>query len=352
MPNFSSYIRIGENRYREHFGLYFEDFAPGQKFKHRPGLNVTQQENEDEALDTKNAAQLHYDANYASKTEWKHNLVVSTLTLQRVLGMASKTYMKRRNILGFDDISMTHPVFGGDTLYSESEVLAKDDYPNDPHVGQLTVLLKGIKQDGTEVAHLAARMLVYRRDFHPEDQGLDLSQGGLEGEKFSAYRELPDGTLMEQVGIYFEDLIPGEVYEHRPGKTFTTQESVTHALRSLELGPQYSDADYPSEEGGGIRMYEAFLVGALTAASTRTFARVVANLAWKDFVFHAPVRDGDTIYAESEIVSKRESKHRPTQGILTAATRGLTRQGVLVASCSRTFLVYKQGLGPYEEAGY
>ncbi len=352
MTGFPSYIRIGPNRYRERFGLDFEDFAVGQKFRHRPGLNVTQQENTEEALDTKNAAQLHYDANYAEKTEWRQNLVVSTLTLQRVVGMASKTYMRRRSILGFDDISMTYPVFGGDTLYSESEVLEKEEIPENPKLGKLLVLLRGVKPDGMEVARVATRLLVYRKGFYPEDQGIDSVGGDMTDDRFSAYRELSDGTLLEQTGLYYEDLMPGEVYEHRPGKTLFIQESAAHALRSLEWGPAYSDLAFASQLPLGVRMYEPFLVSALMTSSTHTFGRVVANLAWKDFVFHAPVRDGDTIYAESEIMNKRESQHRPAQGIMHVATRAFNQHGDLVADCNRTFLIYKKGLGPYEKAGY
>ena len=71
MVTFSNYLKIGDNRYRENFGLSFDEFAVGQKFKHRPGVTLSQQDNKDEALATMNNAQLHYDACYAAKTEWQ-----------------------------------------------------------------------------------------------------------------------------------------------------------------------------------------------------------------------------------------------------------------------------------------
>ena len=92
---FSAYHRIGENRYRQRIGLDFEDFAAGQQFRHRPGVTLSQQDNADEALDTLNGAMLHYDAHYAAATAWQRPLMVSTLTLQRLIGMASKTYGRR-----------------------------------------------------------------------------------------------------------------------------------------------------------------------------------------------------------------------------------------------------------------
>src|SRR5215213_5573503 len=67
---FTAYLRIGENRYLERHGLDFEDFVPGQRFRHRPGVTLSQQDNADEALDTQNGAMLHYDAHYAAATAW------------------------------------------------------------------------------------------------------------------------------------------------------------------------------------------------------------------------------------------------------------------------------------------
>ena len=107
-------------------GLDFEDFAAGQRFRHRPGVTLSQQDNVDEALDTLNGAMLHFDAHYAAATAWQRPLMVSTLTLQRLIGMASKTYGRRSAILGFDEITMNGPLFGGDTLYAESEVMDVD----------------------------------------------------------------------------------------------------------------------------------------------------------------------------------------------------------------------------------
>ena len=84
--------------------------------------------------------------------------MVSTLTLQRLIGMTSKTYGRRRAILGFDDIIMNGPVFGGDTLYADSEVVGLD--PADT----IRVVVHGLKADGSEVARITCRMAMQRRD--------------------------------------------------------------------------------------------------------------------------------------------------------------------------------------------
>jgi itaconyl-CoA hydratase len=319
----------------------------------RPGVTITQQDNEEEALDTVNAAQLHYDSNYASKTEWVKNLGVSTLTLQRVVGMASKTHLRRQSILGFLDIAMTHPVFGGDTLYTESEVLAKADYPANPEVGVVTVCLAGVKQDGTVVTKIKAQFLIYKRGndskLAPQSEFSPLTDV-----RFSAYRTLPDGTLIEEVGLFFEDFTVGNIFEHRPGKTIFAAESIQHTLRSLDLTPHYSDitCGESSGKGDGLRISETFLVGVLTALTTPTLGKVVANLGWTDIKILKSMKDRDVMYAECEITSGRLSKSRPTQGILSVASRGLDQHGELVLSYNRALLVYRKGYGPYQAAGY
>jgi itaconyl-CoA hydratase len=164
---FASHVQVGENRYRERYGLDFEVFTAGQVFQHRPGLTVSQQDNVEEALDTLNQAMLHFDEQYAANTEWQRPLVVSTLTLQRLIGLTWKTFGKKVRILGWADISMTGPVFGGDTLYAETEIKGKQDVAGDPSCGRLTVVTKGINQSGTVVCSMEYDLLVYKRDSVP-----------------------------------------------------------------------------------------------------------------------------------------------------------------------------------------
>jgi itaconyl-CoA hydratase len=188
MPEFLAYISTGEKRYRERFGLDFEQFAVGQKFQHRPGLTLSQQDSRDECLDTLNQQMLHFDAQFAAQTEWKQCLVDSTLTTKVVIGMTWKTFAKRIKLLGFDEIALTKPVFGGDTLYAESEILEQADWPAvdplqevgsvapmiprppvgpgpapaDPRVGRLKIVTCGINQRRETVARLVYDLLVSR----------------------------------------------------------------------------------------------------------------------------------------------------------------------------------------------
>jgi itaconyl-CoA hydratase len=323
---FTAYHRIGDNRYQECFGLDFEDFAPGQRFRHRPGVTLSQQDNADEALDTQNGAMLHYDAHYAAATAWLRPLMVSTLTLQRLLGMTTKTYGRRRAILGFDDITMNGPLFGGDTLYAESDVV-----DSDAATAVVRTVVRGVKADGTEVARITCRMAIERRDAagNPAFE-----------ERFAAYHAAEDGALVEQVGLWFEDCVAGETFVHAPRRSFHHEEVATHARRSLELAPQH-------------HVPETFVVAAATALTTRTFGRVVANLGWHDVQLPVPVSVGDTIEAESTILETRPSRSRPGEGIVSVATRARNQRGVEVLSYRRTLLVYRRGAtAPYARAGY
>lgn len=346
-----AYTRAAEARYQERFGLDFEEFAAGQRFKHRPGVTLTQQDNLDEALDTLNAAMLHYDAHYAAQTTWKKPLLVSTVTLQRVIGMASRTFGRKKAILGFAEIALTGPVFGGDTLYAESEIAGVRDGGADH--GIVTVISRGVTPEGKEVAKLTYDLAVYKRGRHPDEAGR-LAAPPVEEERFLLYATLTDGTLLEHYGIYFEDAKPGETFVHYPRRTFYRDEAIEHALRSLEVNPQFHDQSWiERHQDGRHRIQEPWVIGAATAATTRTFGRVVANLGWTDIKLPVPVYAGDTTEAESTIIDKRESKSRPNEGILTVDTCAYNQRRELVLSYRRNLLVYKRTAEtPYAQAGY
>lgn len=158
----TAYVKIGEQRYRERFGLDFEQFAVGQRFKHRPGLTLSQQDSRDECLDTLNQQMLHFDEQFASHGEWKRCLMDSTLTTKVVLGMTWKTFAKRVQLLGFDEITLTKPMFGGDTVYAESEIIEQADHPETPHAGRVKVRTVGLNQRDEQVALLVWEALIAR----------------------------------------------------------------------------------------------------------------------------------------------------------------------------------------------
>lgn len=170
---------------------------------------------------------------------------------------------------------------------------------------------------------------------------------------FYSHRKVADNTYIEVAGIEFEDFAPGQIFEHRPGRTFTAEESRLHSIRSLDLSMRNVDAVFNEKIYGGEEVIgESFLLSVITALTTKTFGKVVANLGWTNMQFPTPVHAGDTIYAESEILGKRESSSRPDQGIMHVKTQALNQRGEEVCSFERRFLLYKRGHGPYEAAGY
>lgn len=348
MTELTAYRKVGPQSYRERFGLDFEDFSPGQRFRHRPGITFSQQENVNEALDTFNGAMLHYDDHYAAQTPWRKPLMVSTLTLQRAIGMASKTFGRRKSISRFDEIVMTGPVFGGDTLYAESEIMQTED--GDAVSGSVSVKTCMVKPDGAEVARLKYSVSVYRRGCGPQqDDGEPVSES-----RFAAYHEDGDGFLVEQAGLFFEEFAVGETFIHYPRRSMSWAEAVRHSRRALELSPQAYDPMWIDQnEGGAQRIPEAFLIGAATALTTRTFGRVVANLGWYNVVLSQAVINGDTVEAVSEIVDARPSRSREAEGILTVNTSLLNQRHELVLSFQRKLLVCRRsGQSLYAGAGY
>jgi itaconyl-CoA hydratase len=146
----SAYKKVGKNRYRETYGLYYEDFEEGDIFEHRPGRTITEVDNIWQSLICMNTHPLHIDAVYASKTEWKKPLVSSLVTLAIVGGMSlNSTSAKGVANLGWDKIRLTAPVFVGDTIYAESRVLSKRMSRSRKTQGIVTMETRGLKADGT-----------------------------------------------------------------------------------------------------------------------------------------------------------------------------------------------------------
>lgn len=170
---------------------------------------------------------------------------------------------------------------------------------------------------------------------------------------FYSHRKLADNVYMEIAGVEYDDFEVGQVFEHRPGRTLTAEENRLHARRSADLSVRNVDAVYNDQVHNGEQLIsETLVLSVVTALTTKTFNKVVANLGWKNIRFPTPVRAGDTIYAESEVLGKRDSQSRPTQGVLHIRTRAVNQRGEEVCSFERRLLIYKRGLGPYEAAGY
>jgi itaconyl-CoA hydratase len=149
-------------------GRFFEDFEVGDIYEHPLGRTVLAADNVWFTLLTQNTAKIHFDAHYASKTEWGKPLVDSTFTLALVTGQSvtdvSQNVMAN---LGWDTVRLPNPVFEGDTIYSRSEVLEARESKSRENVGVVRVRTTGVNQEGTVVITFERTLLVYKRDHAP-----------------------------------------------------------------------------------------------------------------------------------------------------------------------------------------
>jgi len=163
--------QISEHRFRETFGRYYEDFNVGDIYEHRPGRTITATDNTWFTLLTMNTHPMHFDEEYAKGSEFGKIIVCSPLTVALMVGM-SVTDISQKAVanLGWTDIKMTHPLFVGDTLTTESEVLEKRESKSRPGAGLVTCRSDGYNQDGKLVCSFNRTILIAKRGHSVEDR--------------------------------------------------------------------------------------------------------------------------------------------------------------------------------------
>lgn len=155
-------------------GRFYEDFEIGDVYRHPLGRTVLPVDNSWMTLLTQNTAAIHFDHHLASKTEFGKPLVDSTFTLALVTGQSvTDISMNVMANLGWDKVRLPHPVFEGDTIYSQSEVLSKRESGSRENVGIVKVRTIGFNQDGTIVITFERTIMVYRRGFAPHEQPVE-----------------------------------------------------------------------------------------------------------------------------------------------------------------------------------
>ncbi len=152
------------DRYAHMSGRYFEDFTVGDIYHHLPGRTLSQQDNSWFTLLTMNTHPLHFDEEYAAATEFGKPLIASPLTVAVIVGMSvSDVSAKAIANLGWKEIKLPNPVFPGDTLYANTEVLGKRESRSRPNAGIVSVLTRGINQDDAEVCVFERQILIPKR---------------------------------------------------------------------------------------------------------------------------------------------------------------------------------------------
>jgi acyl dehydratase len=148
-------------------------------------------------------------------------------------------------------------------------------------------------------------------------------------------------------GRGFEDFQVGMVIRHPLGRTISAADNVWTTLLAVNTNPIHFDAHYASQtEFGKPLVNSPFVLALVTGLSVADISRYAVNLGWDEVRLPAPVFEGDTIYASTEVLSARESKSRPHMGIVEVKTTGFKQDGTIVMTFRRSILVYKRGHVP------
>lgn len=147
--------------------------------------------------------------------------------------------------------------------------------------------------------------------------------------------------IKDDPGRMFDDFEVGDVYEHWPGRTITDTDNVWFTNLTMNTHPIHFDAHYAAGTEFGRCLVNSTLTVALVTglAVSGSSQKAIANLGWEEIKLTAPVFVGDTLYAETEVLGKRETRSRPGQGIVRVRHIGRNQGGVVVIDMVRSFLI-------------
>ena len=147
----------------------------------------------------------------------------------------------------------------------------------------------------------------------------------------------------------YEDFEVGEIIRHSLGRTITSTDNIWFTLLTANSNPIHFNSHYAAQtEFGKPLVNSTFTLALVTGISVGDISRYAVALGWDEVRLPAPVFEGDTIYARSKILSKRESKSRPHMGIVEIQSSGYKQDGTVVLEFRRTILVYKRGHEPQQ----
>jgi acyl dehydratase len=143
-------------------------------------------------------------------------------------------------------------------------------------------------------------------------------------------------------GRHYEDFEVGDVYRHAIRRTVTETDNVWFSALTHNAQPLHIDEEFARASIHGTRIVNSMFTLALVvgiSVEDTTFGTTLGNLGFEEVIFPAPVRHGDTIHVETEVVAKRESKSRPGTGIVTMEHRGFNQADELICRCRRNAMI-------------
>jgi itaconyl-CoA hydratase len=149
-------------------------------------------------------------------------------------------------------------------------------------------------------------------------------------------------------GRVYEDFEVGDIYRHALGRTVLATDNIWFTLLTQNTNPIHFDRAYAAKTEFGKPLVDStFTLALVTGQSVADISQnAMANLGWDEVRLPNPVFEGDTVYSQSEVLEKRESKSRPNVGIVRFKTTGYTQEGTVVIEFKRTIMIYKRGQVP------
>lgn len=150
-------------------------------------------------------------------------------------------------------------------------------------------------------------------------------------------------TDIVQRGLYFDELDVGARYRHRPGRTATEADNTLFSSITMNTQALHLDAAFSAAQPFGQRLMNSMwtlstMIGASVGQITQ--GTLVAQLGLTDVSFPAPLFHGDTLYTDTEVLDKRLSGSRPSQGVVTMRHTGRNQDDVVVATATRVALMW------------
>ena len=156
-------------------------------------------------------------------------------------------------------------------------------------------------------------------------------------------------TYDRPFGRYFEDFEPGDIYRHWPGKTITEADDHLFCMITMNHHPLHIDAWYAEHEtvqGKNVVVGNLVYSLVLGLSVPDVSGMAIANLEVESLIHRAPTFHGDTIYAESKVIGKVESKSRDDRGVVTVESKGFNQRGEEVCFYRRKVMVWKRAAAP------
>ncbi|MCH1770414.1 MULTISPECIES: MaoC family dehydratase [Metallosphaera] len=334
------------------FGPFFEDFEIGQVIRHRPCRTLEQSDNVLWSTLTLDYTPLYLDSVYASYTEYGKVIMNPRLVHSTVIGLSTRdTSINTLAFLGIDYEEMRRPIYPGDTLCVETEVVGKRESKR-PNVGVVSWVHRVFNQRGEPVYEIRRNNLVYKRSYSP---WLKFLEGGEAKPEVNVQKGERIGLNTEERGLshpgwegrYLEDFTPGETVIHRLGRTVSQYDNLLTTVLSMNTATLHLDDEYMKyHEYGKSVVQGPFVVGVGTGISSFELGgNISADRGIRELKLRAPVFDGDTLHAVSEVVEVQPGKE---SGRVTLRTRIYKNNfSVEVATFIREIEVFRRESSPW-----